>query len=172
MTDPLLPFIEVRLEGLLARAFDAFLDPPQPVWRAILSHAHSDHAVAGHAEIWGTPETIALYRRRHPEWDGVARALAYGETAEAGAVRLTLFPAGHVLGSAQVRLEEAGRSLLYTGDFKRRFSATARRMESPVSDILLTETTFGLPVFRFPPRDVLQERLVAACRVALGEGKP
>jgi Cft2 family RNA processing exonuclease len=169
--DPLAPFLEMPPEGLYTPAFDAFLDPGQPVSRAILSHAHSDHAVAGHAEIWATPETIALYRRRHPEWVGTARPLAYGETAEAGAAKLTLFPAGHVLGSAQVRLEEAGRSLLYTGDFKRRFSATARRMESPVSDILLTETTFGLPVFRFPPREVLQERLVAACRVALEEGK-
>ncbi len=171
MTDPLLPFIEIRQEGLYTPAFDAFLDPPQPVSRAILSHAHSDHAVAGHAEIWATPETIALYRRRHREWNGVARALAYRETAQIGASSLTLFPAGHVLGSAQVRFEEAGLSLLYTGDFKRRASATARKAEAPVSDTLLTETTFGLPVFRFPPREVLEGRLVAACRSALEEGK-
>jgi len=169
--DPLAPFLEMRPEGLYTPAFDAFLDPGQPVSRAILSHAHSDHAVAGHAEIWATPETIALYRRRHPEWVGVARSLAYGETAEAGAARLTLFPAGHILGSAQIRFEEAGRSLLYTGDFKRRASATTRTAETPASDVLLTETTFGLPVFRFPPREALEERLAAACRAALEEGK-
>ncbi len=171
MRESLFPFLESRPEGLYAPAFRAFLDPPAAVERAILSHAHSDHAVAGHAEIWATPQTIALYRRRHPEWVGVARALAYGETAEEGAARLTLFPAGHILGSAQIRFEEAGRSLLYTGDFKRRASATTRTAETPASDVLLTETTFGLPVFRFPPREALEERLVAACRAALEEGK-
>ena len=82
-----------------------------------------------------------------------------------------MFPAGHILGSAQVRFEEAGRSLLYTGDFKRRASATARTAESPASNVLLMETTFGLPVFRFPPREEIERRLVAACREALEEGK-
>ncbi len=171
MHESLFPFLESRPEGLYAPAFRAFLDPPAAVDRAILSHAHSDHAVAGHTEIWATAETIALYRRRHPEWNGIARELAYGDTAEAGAARLTLFPAGHILGSAQIRFEEAGRSLLYTGDFKRRASATARMAETPASDVLLTETTFGLPVFRFPPREEVEERLVAACRAALDEGR-
>jgi DNA ligase-1 len=171
MTDSLSLFLEVHPEGLYSPTFAAHLDPPQPVARAILSHAHSDHAVAGHTEIWATPETIALYRRRHPEWDGKARALAYGETAEEGTARLTLYPAGHILGSAQIRFEEGGRSLLYTGDFKRRASATARRAETPSSDILLMETTFGLPVFRFPPREEIEEWLVAACRAALEDGK-
>jgi len=171
MPDPLSPFLEIRPEGLFAPAFGAFVDPPQPAARAILSHAHSDHAVAGHGEIWATPETLALYRRRHPEWEGTSRAVAYGETAEAGAASLTFFPAGHILGSAQIRFEEAGRSLLYTGDVKRRASATARRAETPASDVLLTETTFGLPVFRFPPREEIVERLVAECRAALEDGK-
>jgi len=171
MTDPLHPFVQVRPEGLYVPAFDAYLDPSGAAARAILSHAHSDHAVPGHAEVWATSETIALYRRRHPEWNGIARELAYGDTAEAGAARLTLFPAGHILGSAQIRFEEAGRSLLYTGDFKRRASATARTAENPVSDVLLTETTFGLPVFRFSPRAEIEERLIAACRAALDEGK-
>jgi Cft2 family RNA processing exonuclease len=171
MNESLAPFVEIRPEGLLAPALGAFLDPAQPVPRAILSHAHADHAVAGHGEIWATPETIALYRRRHPEWDGIARALPFGETAEAGAARVTFFPAGHILGSAQVRFEEGGRSLLYTGDFKRRASATARTAEAPASNVLLMETTFGLPVFRFPPREEIERRLVAACRASLDEGK-
>jgi DNA ligase 1 len=171
MTDPLHPFLQIRSEGLYVPAFDAYLDPGGAAARAILSHGHSDHAVAGHAEIWATPETIALYRRRHPGWNGIARELAYGETTDAGAARLTLFPAGHILGSAQIRFEEGGRSLLYTGDFKRRASATARMAETPASDVLLTETTFGLPVFRFPPREEIEKRLVAACRAALDEGK-
>ena len=121
--------------------------------------------------MWATSETLALYRRRHPEWNGVARTLRHGEAAESGAFRLSLFPAGHVLGSAQVFFEEGGRSLLYTGDFKRRASATAAAAETPAANVLLTETTFGLPVFRFPTRAQLAERLVASCRGALEEGK-
>src|SRR5713101_5563469 len=117
-SSPLSPFLESRPEGLYAPAFEFSLDPMQAVDRAILSHAHADHAVAGHREIWATPETIALYRRRHPEWSGQARAIPCGETLERRAMALTLFPAGHVLGSAQVRFEGGGRSLLYTGDFK------------------------------------------------------
>jgi Cft2 family RNA processing exonuclease len=171
MADPLSPFFEARPEGLYAPAFDAFVDPHEPVPRAILSHAHSDHAIAGLGEVWATPETIALYRRRHPEWSGTARDLFTGERFERGSTRLTLFPAGHILGSAQVYLEEGGRSLLYTGDFKRRTSATAAPVQTPRANVLLTETTFGLPVFRFPPREILAERLVAACRGALEEGK-
>jgi Cft2 family RNA processing exonuclease len=171
MADPLFPFLEIRPEGLYAPAFAASLDPREPAQRAILSHAHSDHAVPGHAEVWATPETLALYRRRHPEWNGIARTLRQGETAESGAFRLSLFPAGHVLGSAQVFFEEGGRSLLYTGDFKRRDSATALAARTPAANVLLTETTFGLPVFRFPAREELAERLVASCRGALEEGK-
>jgi putative mRNA 3-end processing factor len=106
MADALAPFLEIRSEGLFAPAFDAFVDPHEPVARAILSHAHADQAIAGLGDVWATPETISLYRRRHPEWNGTARELLYGETVEAGATRLSIFPAGHILGSAQLFLEE------------------------------------------------------------------
>ena len=144
----------------------------QPVARAILSHAHSDHAVAGHAEIWATPETIALYRRRHPDWTGAARALAYGERPRPDAAQADA-------------LSRGSRPRLRAGPIRRRpgarFSTPAtsrdaprrrpRPAETPPADVLLTETTFGLPVFRFPPREELEERLVAACRAALEEGE-
>jgi Cft2 family RNA processing exonuclease len=171
MPDPLSPFLEIRPEGLYCRALEAFVDPRQPVPRAILSHAHSDHAIPGLGEVWATPETIAIYRRRNPDWSGAARALAMGEPVMGGTTRLSFFPAGHILGSAQVFFEEGGRSLLYTGDFKRRASATAVIAQTPRANVLLTETTFGLPVFQFPPREALAERLVKACRAALEEGK-
>lgn len=127
--------------------------------------------MAGHGEIWGTPETVAIYRRRNPEWRGTARELPYGEGAESLGVALRLYPAGHVLGSAQLRFEAEERSLLYTGDFKRRSCRTAVPAAAPPSTLLLIETTFGLPVFRFPPLEELEERLVAACRRAFEEDK-
>ena len=121
--------------------------------------------------MWATPETIAVYRRRNPDWTGEARELRYGERFERHGVTLELYPAGHVLGSAQIYLEREGRSLLFTGDFQRRLSRTAVPAAAPPAEILATETTFGLPVFRFPERRVIEERLVSACRQAFDEEK-
>jgi len=171
VNDLLAPLLEVRPEGLYCPALDAAVDPPLPVRRAILSHAHSDHAAPGHEEIWGTPETIGVYRRRNPDWVGEAVEMHYGERFQRHGVTVELYPAGHVLGSAQVFFEREGRSLLYTGDFKRRVSRTSVPAAAPPAEILATETTFGLPVFRFPKREVLEDRLVAACHSAFEEEK-
>jgi Cft2 family RNA processing exonuclease len=166
----LLGLLEVRTEGLLAPDFDAWIDPPAPALRAVLSHAHADHAAAGHGEVWATPETLAIYRLRNPDWAGTARPLAYGESVKDGRASLQLFPSGHILGSAQVRVEGPGGSVLYTGDFRRGSARTAVPAAAPRADVLVTETTFGLPVFRFPPRRQLEERLVEWCRETIEEG--
>jgi putative mRNA 3-end processing factor len=171
-TDPLAPLLERRAAGLFVPAFGAFLDPPAPAPRAILSHAHSDHAVPGHGEVWATPETLAIYRRRNPDWAGRTRAIASGEGLIERGVTLRLHAAGHVLGSAQVWLgSPSGGALLYTGDFKRRPARTTPPAEAPRADTLVTEATFGLPVFRFPGREVLERRLVEACRSAIEAGE-
>ena len=164
------PCLEIRPEGMFVPAFDAVLDPPGPVSRAVLSHAHSDHAAAGHGEIWATAPTLAIYRRRHPEWAGTARALAFGAPVSAGGATLEAFPSGHILGAAQIRVSGPDGTFLYTGDFRRRPSRTAVPAASPVSDVLVTECTFGLPVFRFPSRAETERRLVDACRAAAEEG--
>ena len=169
--EPLAPFLESRPEGLYCPAFEASIDPPLAARRAIVSHAHSDHAAPGHEEIWATPETIALYRRRNPDWAGRSREIGYGERFERQGVTLELYPAGHVLGSAQIFFEGDGRSLLFTGDFKRRLSRTAVPAAAPPAEILAIETTFGLPVFRFREREEIEGLLVAACRRAFEEEK-
>jgi Cft2 family RNA processing exonuclease len=163
--------LESRPDGLFARAFDAYLDPGAPVPRAILTHAHADHAIAGLSEIWATPETLALYRRRHPEWTGVGREIPYGEAVERDGTLLRLVPAGHILGSAQVWLGRGADSVLYTGDFKDRAARTCAPLEAPAAAALWMETTFGLPVFAFPSRDELERRILTACREALDEGE-
>ncbi len=163
------PLIESRPEGLYAPAFEAWIDPAAPVARAVLSHAHADHAVDGHGEIVATPGTAALYRLRYPDWKGVAREISSEETIEAHGTTLRLVPAGHVLGSAQIHLVSDADSLLYTGDFKRRLCRTAIPAETPAARTLLLETTFGLPVFRFPDTPELESRLVAACRASIAE---
>ena len=68
MTDSPAPGVQILPQGLYAPAFDAWIDPPAPAARAILSHGHADHAAAGHGEVWATFETLAIYRRRNPGW--------------------------------------------------------------------------------------------------------
>ena len=168
-SDPLAALLERRPEGLFSPAFDAWIDPDTAAARAILTHAHADHAASGHGEVWATAETLDLYRLRHPEFAGATRLLPYGEEVAANGARLALHPAGHVLGSAQVRFESSAGSVLLTGDFKRQPCRTAAPAASPRSDLLITETTFGLPVFRFPERAAAEARLVEICREAFEE---
>ncbi len=171
MSASLRPFLEPRPTGLYAPAFDAHVDPPAAVARALLSHAHADHAAPGHGEIWATAETVALYRRRNPDWSGLARVLEAGDRVEGRDAVLEVFDAGHILGSAQLRFSGGDASLLYTGDFKRRAGRTTRPAQAPRARVLLTESTFGLPVFRFPPRGQVEARLVEACRDAIAAGQ-
>jgi putative mRNA 3-end processing factor len=171
VTDWLRPFLEVQREGLYCPALDAYIDPPLPAPRALLSHAHADHAVAGHGEVWATAETIAFYRRRHPEWSGAARAIAFETPIETGGMTLEAFSSGHILGAAQWRLSAGNDTLLYTGDFRRGPSRTASPISAPRARVLLTEATFGLPVFRFPPRAQVEEQIIASCREAFSEGE-
>ena len=168
--DELSGVLAIRPDGLFAPAFDAWIDPPAPASRALLSHAHADHAAAGHGEVWATPETLAIYRLRNPDWSGAARPLAYGERVLRDGASVELVPSGHILGSAQVRIERGGASVLYTGDFRRGPSRTAVAAAAPGADTLITETTFGLPVFRFPPRGELEARVVRFCRETAEDG--
>ena len=168
---PLEPFLQTRPEGLFCPAFGAFFDPREPAARAVLTHAHADHAAGGHGEIWATAETLDVYRIRHPEFAGASRALAPGEEVCGDGAVLQLHAAGHVLGSAQIRIQTADGTLLVTGDFQRQRTRTAAAVEAPHAEVLVTETTFGLPVFRVPKRADAEARLVTVCREAFEAGE-
>ena len=145
-------WIEVRREGVYCRPGDVYIDPVEPVARAIVTHGHADHARAGHGQVFATPETLAIMRARYGE-DHAAREhpLAYGETVEIGDVSLSLHPAGHILGSAQAKLTHGGSSIVFSGDYKRRPDPTCVPFEPVACDVFVTEATFALPVFRHPP---------------------
>ncbi len=96
--------------------------------------------------------------------------MPYREPIEWGGMRLTTYPAGHCLGSAMLLAEDQGRRLLYTGDFKLGESATAERAELPQAEILVIESTFGQPGYRFPPREDALRELFALIRAALDGG--
>lgn len=144
-------WIAVRPEGLYVVPGDFFVDPVRPVARAVITHGHADHARAGHAGVVATAATLSIMAARIGEEPGQQRrALGYGETIRLGAVDVTLFPAGHVLGSAQVRLEYRGTRVVVSGDYKRRADPTCAAFEPVACDVFVTEATFGLPVFRHP----------------------
>lgn len=129
---------------------DCWIDPSRPVDRALVTHGHADHARGGHGKTMATPETLAIMKLRYGTDEG-ALPVAYGETLKLpGGVSATWIPAGHVLGSAQILLEHAGERIVVTGDFKRRPDPTCAPFVVTACDVLITEATFGLPVFRHP----------------------
>lgn len=146
--DLLLP----RPEGLWCPPGDFHVDPVRPVARAVITHAHSDHARAGHGAVLATAETLDMMALRlGPDHAGARQALAYGEALRLGDATVTLRPAGHVLGSAQVVVEGGGLRIVAAGDYKRAPDPTCAGFEPVAGDVFITEATFGLPVFRHPP---------------------
>lgn len=145
-------WIKVRPEGLYVEPGGFHIDPVRGVERAVVTHGHSDHARPGNQLVFATPPTLAIMAQRMgEEAAGTPRPLEYGETIRIGAVTVTLVPAGHVLGSAQVVMEHAGSRVVVSGDYKRRFDRTCAPFEPVPCDVFVTEATFGLPVFRHPP---------------------
>lgn len=137
--------------GLFIQPAGVWIDPARAVDRALITHGHADHARSGHGESMATPATLAIMRERYGAI-GHAVALDYGDRqAIGGGVWATLLPAGHVLGSAQILLEHAGERVIVTGDYKRRADPTCAAFAVTKCDLLITEATFGLPVFRHPP---------------------
>ena len=141
-----------RPDGLYCPPGDFYIDPVRPVDRAVITHGHSDHARAGHAHVAATPETLAIMAARYGEgFAGQVRPMAYGEVIERDGVSVSLVPAGHVLGSAQVVVRWKGLTMVASGDYKRRRDPTCPPFEPVPCDVFITEATFGLPVFRHPP---------------------
>ncbi len=137
--------------GLYCPPGDFYIDPVRPVARAVITHGHADHARAGHETVAATPETLAIMGVRYGEgFAGTVRPLAYGETIARDGVEVTLVPAGHVLGSAQVVVRWQGLTVVVSGDYKRRRDPTCPAFEPVPCDVFVTEATFGLPVFRHP----------------------
>jgi putative mRNA 3-end processing factor len=138
--------------NLHIEAIDAYIDPVHPVDRAIITHGHGDHARSGHGAVLATPDTVAIMKARYGE-DSAQRfqELPYRTPLKLdGGVTITFFPAGHILGSAQVLIEQDGHRIVVTGDYKRLPDATAQQFELVSCDLLVTEATFGLPVFQHP----------------------
>ncbi len=138
--------------GLYCPPADVYIDPVRPVERAVITHGHSDHARAGHGLAMATAPTLDIMRVRYGDgFAGVEQPLAYGETVSRDGVEISLVPAGHVLGSAQVVLRWKGITAVVSGDYKRRRDPTCAAFQPVPCDVFVSEATFALPVFRHPP---------------------
>ena len=140
--------------GLYCEAGDFYVDPVRAVGRAIVTHGHSDHARRGHGAVLATQPTLDVMAVRYGEnFTGHRHAARFGETIPIGGARITLKPAGHVLGSAQVLIETDGARVVVSGDYKRARDPTCPPFEPIPCDVFITEATFGLPVYRHPPAE-------------------
>ena len=139
--------------GVCCKRGGFHIDPTRPVERAVITHAHSDHARAGHGAVLATQETLDLMRLRYGEnFAGTTQAVAYGETLKLTGATITLHPAGHILGSAQVAVEADGLRVVASGDYKNAadpsVDPTCAPFELVRCELFITEATFALPVFR------------------------
>jgi putative mRNA 3-end processing factor len=157
-------WLQPRPEGIFCAPGDFWIDPARAVPRAVITHAHSDHARAGHGAVLATRETLAFMRIRLGEGFS-AQPAAYGEAIAIGDVQVTLRPAGHVLGSAQVVIEHGGQRAVISGDYKTVRDPTCARFEPVPCDLFVTEATFALPVFRHPDPAAEIAKLLASQRM-------
>jgi putative mRNA 3-end processing factor len=142
-----------RPEGLYCPPGDFYIDPWRPVGRAVITHAHSDHARIGHGHYLAAAPAEGVLRTRLGDID--LQTLPYGDRILHNGVTLSLHPAGHVLGSAQVRLEHGGQVWVASGDYKVAPDRTCAPFEPVKCDVFITESTFGLPIYRWCPDDEL-----------------
>ena len=142
--------LELTGNGLYCARGDFYVDPWRPVDRAVITHAHSDHACPGSHGYLAARRGETLLRVR-VGGDASIEALDYGETVSLGGVRVSFHPAGHILGSAQVRIETGGEVWVVSGDYKREPDPTCAAFEPVACHTFVTESTFGLPIYRWPP---------------------
>ena len=155
--------VVARPEGLYCPPGDFYIDPWRPVARAVVTHAHADHARRGHGAYLASAAGAGVLRARLG--DITLQALDYGQAVHLGGVRVSLHPAGHVLGSAQVRLEHAGRVWVASGDYyvsgQGDANTTCAPFEAVRCDCFITESTFGLPLYRWPGQAAVMAQINA-----------
>lgn len=145
--------------GLYCSDGDFYIDPWEGVARAVITHAHGDHARVGSAAYLCTTECGPLLARRFGP-DAVIETLRYAELVTLGTTRVSLHPAGHILGSAQVRIEGAQGVWVVSGDYKRAPDPTCQPFETIRCDAFVTESTFGLPIYKWDAADAVIAEIV------------
>lgn len=151
--------VVLRPEGLYCPAGDFYIDPWRSVTRAVITHAHADHARAGHAHYLASDAAREVMQARLGAI--TLQTLPYGARVVHNGVTVSLHPAGHVLGSAQVRIEHEGEVWVASGDYKVAPDPTCTAFEPVRCHTFITESTFGLPIYRWPDDAMVFEQINA-----------
>ncbi len=144
--------LRVTPSGLYCEAADCFIDPWAPVARAIVTHAHGDHLAWGCESYLVASDGLGVTRARLGANAARAQGIAYGEARTINGVQFSLHPAGHILGSAQIRVEHRGEVWVVSGDYKTELDTTCAPWEPIRCHTFITESTFGLPIYRWKPQ--------------------
>ncbi|WP_210014247.1 ligase-associated DNA damage response exonuclease [Pseudomonas palmensis] len=159
-----------RPEGLYCPPGDFYIDPWRPVERAVITHGHGDHARNGNRHYLTASPGAGILRSRLGA-DINLQTLDYGQRLDHGGVTLSLHPAGHVLGSAQVRLEYRGEVWVASGDYKVEPDGTCAPFKPVRCHTFITESTFGLPIYRWEPQQQIFDQINAWWRENITLGK-
>jgi len=146
-----MPLIEHSEMGLYCRAGDFYIDPWKPVHKAVITHAHSDHARMGNDYYLCHTDTLPILKLRLGV-DITCQALSWNEPLWINGVRVSLHPAGHIIGSSQVRVEYRGEVWVVSGDYKTEDDGLSGAFEPVTCHCFITESTFGLPIYRWKPQ--------------------
>lgn len=161
--------ITFTARGMYCAAADVYIDPWRPVERAIVTHAHSDHARWGMQSYWCHEQSVPLLRQRLGA-DIVVEGSPYGEQRTINGVTFSLHPAGHMVGSAQVRVEYHGEVWVASGDYKTMADGTCPPFEPVRCNTFITECTFGLPVYQWAAEDEIFREIHAWWKANQAEG--
>ena len=141
--------IKATARGMYCEAGDFYIDPWLPVERAVITHAHGDHLRGGTAHYYIAAAGVRVARHRLSP-DAAITPLGYGESIRLGRARVSLHPAGHILGAAQVRVECGGKVWVLSGDYKRDPDPTCQPFEVLPCDVFISEATFAIPAYKWP----------------------
>lgn len=150
--------LRVTKKGLHCPPGDFFIDAWNPVPICIVTHAHGDHAYPGHRLYIAIEETLKFLRHRFGQ-NLPTKTLQYGEKIKMGGCWISLHPAGHVLGSAQVRIEDAQGVTVISGDYKRAADSSCVPFEVLKCDVFVTESTFALPIYQWLSSELIGEQI-------------
>ncbi|TAI47244.1 ligase-associated DNA damage response exonuclease [Flagellimonas allohymeniacidonis] len=145
------PLLQFTNKGIYCQAADVYLDPWKPVDRAIISHGHADHSRWGHKQYITHHRNVPIVKHRLGEVNISGKK--WGETFSINGVKFSLHPAGHIIGSSQIRVEHKGEIWVFTGDYKTENDGLATQYETVKCHTFITECTFGLPAFKWVPQE-------------------
>lgn len=160
--------LQLRPEGIYCPAGDFYLDPWRPVARAVLTHGHADHSRTGHGQYYLAETGLGIARHRLGEQN--FSPYPFAQSFAIGAVQVSFHSAGHILGSAQVRVEHQGEVWVLSGDYKRAADPTCAAFEVVPCDVFISEATFALPIYRWPDTQQVMAEILSWWQECAAQG--